>query len=207
MDTRVRALPVYAYEAYSASPPGFFAACCGGLAGHSKAQICALELRPPGCCGGRRFLRRTAKPPHRIPVGAVILTYLVLSIEPMVRCMLRRISDAGIFYCSENSLQCYNESAEPTAERIVRIRSMQPGARESLTRATHRAQHPVLRAGAGVSSPSTLFYPPTIPLQQYLLKATINRGHSTRLVFVCVLSLRETRVDECTVMLVLFMTH
>ena len=61
---------------------------------------------------------------------AVILTYLVLSIEPMVRCMLRRISDAGIFYCSENSLQGYNESAEPTAERIVRIRSMQPGARE-----------------------------------------------------------------------------
>ena len=55
---------------------------------------------------------------------AVILTYLVLSIEPMVRCMLRRISDAGIFYCSENSLQCYNESAEPTAELIVRIRSM-----------------------------------------------------------------------------------
>ena len=92
---------------------------------------------------------------------AVILTYLVLSIEPMVRCMLRRISDAGIFYCSENSLQCYNESAEPTAERIVRIRSMQPGAREWLTRATHRAQHPVLRAGAGVSSPSTLFLRPT----------------------------------------------
>ena len=83
---------------------------------------------------------------------AVILTYLVLSIEPMVRCMLRRISDAGIFYCSENSLQCYNESAEPTAELIVRIRSMQPGAREWLTRATHRAQHPVLRAGAGVYS-------------------------------------------------------
>ena len=138
---------------------------------------------------------------------AVILTYLVLSIEPMVRCMLRRISDAGIFYCSENSLQCYNESAEPTAELIVRIRSMQPGAREWLTRATHRAQHPVLRAGAGVSSPSTLFYPPTIPLQQYLLKATINRGHGTRFVFVCVLSLRETRVDECTVMLVLSMTH
>ena len=50
-------------------PPGFFAACCAGLAGHSKAQICALELRPPGCCGGRRFLRRTAKPPHRIPAG------------------------------------------------------------------------------------------------------------------------------------------
>ena len=122
---------------------------------------------------------------------AVILTYLVLSIEPMVRCMLRRISDAGIFYCSENSLQCYNESAEPMAERIVRIRSMQPGAREWLTRATHRAQHPVLRAGAGVSSPSTLFYPPTIPLQQYLLKATINRGHGTRFVFVCVLSLRR----------------
>ena len=92
---------------------------------------------------------------------AVILTYLVLSIEPMVRCMLRRISDAGIFYCSENSLQCYNESAEPTAELIVRIRSMQPGAREWLTRATHRAQHPVLRAGAGVSSPSTLFLRPT----------------------------------------------
>ena len=113
----------------------------------------------------------------------------------------------GSFYCSENSLQCYNESAEPTAERIVRIRSIQPGARDRLTRATHRAQHPVLRAGAGVSSPSTLFYPPTIPLQQYLLKATINRGHGTRFVFVCVLSLRETRVDECTVMLVLFMTH
>jgi hypothetical protein len=45
----------------------------------------------------------------------------------------------------------------------------------------------VLRAGAGVSSPSTLFYPPTIPLQQYLLKATINRGHGTRFVCVCVL--------------------
>ena len=94
---------------------------------------------------------------------AVILTYLVLSIEPMVRCILRRISDAGIFYCSENSLQCYKESAEPTAERILRFRSMQPGAGDRLTRATHRAQHPVLRAGAGVSSPSTLFYPPTIP--------------------------------------------
>ena len=67
----------------------------------------------------------------------------------------------GSFYCSENSLQCYNESAEPTAERIVRIRSMQPGARDRLTRATHRAQHPVLRAGAGVSSPSTLFLRPT----------------------------------------------
>jgi hypothetical protein len=52
-------------------PPGFFAACCGGLAGRSKAQICALELRPPGCCGGRRFLRRSAKPPHRIPVGVL----------------------------------------------------------------------------------------------------------------------------------------
>ena len=70
---------------------------------------------------------------------------------------------------------------------IIRIRSMQPGARDRLTRATHRAQHPVLRAGAGVSSPSTLFYPPTIPLQQYLLKATINRGHGTRFVCVCVL--------------------
>ena len=56
---------------------------------------------------------------------------------------------------SENSLQCYKESVEPTAERIVRIRSMQPGARDRLTRATHRAQHPGLRAGAGVSSPST----------------------------------------------------
>ena len=104
--------------------------------------VCSLKLHP-GTVG------------H--VMTAVILTYLVLSIEPMVRCMLRRISDAGIFYCSENSLQCYNESAEPTAERIVRIRSMQPGARERLTRATHRAQHPVLRAGAGVSSPSTLF--------------------------------------------------
>jgi hypothetical protein len=49
----------------------------------------------------------------------------------------------------------------------------------------------VLRAGAGVSSPSTLFYPPTIPLQQYLLKATINRGHGTRFVCVCILSLRR----------------
>jgi hypothetical protein len=37
-----------------------------------------------------------------------------------------------------------------------------------------------------ISSPSTLFYPPTIPLQQYLLKATINRGHGTRFVCVCV---------------------
>eukprot|EP01049_Picozoa_sp_SAG25_P019122 SAG25_NODE_5850_length_614_cov_1.192233_1_plen_80_part_01 len=27
---------------------------------------------------------------------------------------------------------------------IIRIRSMQPGARDRLTRATHRAQHPVL---------------------------------------------------------------
>jgi hypothetical protein len=54
----------------------------------------------------------------------------------MIRCMLRRIFDAGIFYCSENSLQCYNESAEPTAELIIRIRSMQPGARDRLTRAT-----------------------------------------------------------------------
>ena len=117
---------------------------------------------------------------------AVILTYLVLSIEPMVRCMLRRISDAGIFYCSENSLQCYNESAEPTAERIVRIRSMQPGARDRLTRATHRAQHPVLRAGAGVSSPSTLFYPPTIPLQQYLLKRLQSTEDTAQSLCLCV---------------------
>ena len=51
-------------------------------------------------------------------------------LECALGCMLRRISDALIFYCSENSLQCYNESAEPTAELIVRIRSMQPGARE-----------------------------------------------------------------------------
>jgi hypothetical protein len=50
---------------------------------------------------------------------------------------------------------------------------------------------PVLRAGAGGSSPSTLFYSPTIPLQQYRLKATTNRGHDTRFVFVCVLSLRR----------------
>jgi hypothetical protein len=80
----------------------------------------------------------------------------------MVRCMLRRIYDAGIFYCSENSLQCYNESAEPTAELIVRIRSMQTRARDRLTRATHRAQHSVLRAGAGDLSPSTLFLRTTV---------------------------------------------
>eukprot|EP01049_Picozoa_sp_SAG25_P007957 SAG25_NODE_682_length_5948_cov_2.801334_4_plen_97_part_01 len=34
-------------------------------------------------------------------------------------CALTKMGlDAGIFYCSENSLQCYSEFAEPTAELI-----------------------------------------------------------------------------------------
>eukprot|EP01047_Picozoa_sp_COSAG01_P092220 COSAG01_NODE_23638_length_807_cov_1.594633_2_plen_34_part_01 len=33
-------------------------------------------------------------------------------------------------------------------------------------------------------------HPPSLYNNMYLLKATINRGHGTRFVFVCVLSLR-----------------
>jgi hypothetical protein len=28
-----------------------------------------FPVNPAGCCGGRRFLRRNAKPARRIPVG------------------------------------------------------------------------------------------------------------------------------------------
>eukprot|EP01049_Picozoa_sp_SAG25_P005381 SAG25_NODE_367_length_9118_cov_54.828578_2_plen_212_part_00 len=57
------------YLRWLPGPPGAFAACCGSLAGRSKPEICGLEQNPPGCCGGRRVLRRAAKPARRIPVG------------------------------------------------------------------------------------------------------------------------------------------
>eukprot|EP01047_Picozoa_sp_COSAG01_P047150 COSAG01_NODE_4479_length_4986_cov_2.568242_2_plen_111_part_00 len=41
----------------------------GGIFG---PQICGLGPNPPGLRGGRRFLRRNAKPARRIPVGKAI---------------------------------------------------------------------------------------------------------------------------------------
>eukprot|EP01047_Picozoa_sp_COSAG01_P097431 COSAG01_NODE_27765_length_677_cov_1.453287_1_plen_93_part_00 len=53
-------------------PTGIF--CCL-LRRFSRAlqstNLCFGAAPAPGCCGGRRFLRRTAKPPHRIPVGVL----------------------------------------------------------------------------------------------------------------------------------------
>jgi hypothetical protein len=56
-----------------------------------------------------------------LPAGSVLLLWIYTA-----RLTIANLPDSH-FYCSENSLQCYNESAEPMADRTMQIRSRQTG--------------------------------------------------------------------------------